>query len=143
MQGIWAASYMDIPFTDLGRSRDGCDCYGMILMILKECANVRIPDLTGMYKDIQDVRTIKKIVDHMSAQESMWTKIERGNETEFDIVVCRIVGLPIHVGIVTRKGWMLHTIDGVGPSEVEYTKGEWKAPGKIIGFYRHKELCRT
>lgn len=139
----WAHKYEHIPFMDHGRGADGVDCYGMGYLVLKEEANVIIPTMVDLYEGIEDVKTIKKIILEETSENGDWVSIEPGKEQEFDFVICRIIGLPIHVGIVTRKGWMFHTIDGVGASEVQYTKGEWRTSGKIIGFYRRKELCKT
>ena len=139
----WSHKYMHIPFVDHGRDANGVDCYGMGYLVLKEECNIIIPTLVDLYDGIEDVKMIKQITKDETLEGGIWQRIQPGNEQEFDFVVCRITGLPLHIGIVTRKNWMFHTIDGVGASEVQYNRGEWGAPGKIIGFYRHKDLCKT
>jgi len=139
---MWAGEYLTIPFVDHGRDHSGCDCYGLGRLVLKEQKNIELPSLLDVYDDIKDTAKLQQHITYTAAQEKMWQPIPKNNEQEFDFIIMRIMGLPVHMGIVTRKGWMLHIIDGSNANEVPYTKGEWSLPGKIIGFYRHKELCK-
>jgi len=140
---VWSNKYIEIPFVDHGRDWTGCDCYGLGRLALKEECGIELPSLLDVYKNIKDVDTLTARINEVSAQEEVWIPIPKGQEKEFDIIVLRILGLPIHMGIVTTKGNMLHIIDGSNAQEVPYTKGEWANPHKLIGFYRHKELCKT
>jgi cell wall-associated NlpC family hydrolase len=39
----WAAQYVGLPFRDKGRARTGLDCYGLVVLVLREQFGVEVP----------------------------------------------------------------------------------------------------
>lgn len=137
----WTKQYMHIPFKDVGRTKEGADCYGLPGIILWEQCGIRIDDRLD-YKDTTPDETLQQYV--ADGIDGVWQAVASGKEKEFDVLLLRIMGLPIHIGMVTDvKNHMIHTVEGTGVTVENYRQGKWKAPGKIIGYYRHIELCKS
>ena len=47
--------YMFIPFVDKGRDFSGCDCRGLVGLIVKEVFNIDIPDMQVSWEDHAEV----------------------------------------------------------------------------------------
>ena len=137
----WANEYVGIPFKEFGRGEDGLDCYGLIRLVFLERHNIELPTLLDTYCSTRDRERNAQQIHREALESENWVRILPGQEKPFDVIVARIYGLPCHLAIVVRKGIMLHASRNCDASTEDYTKGTWKAPGKITGFYRHKELC--
>lgn len=138
----WANYYVGIPFLDKGRDENGCDCWGTVRLVMQEQCNIILPSFTESYKHTGNMLSIsRKIL--MESLSGDWVPVLRGQEKPFDVILARMHGQYMHVGIVVKKGLMLHTVEGQDTVTVEYNKGEWRVPGKIKGIYRHKELCKN
>lgn len=136
----WANEYINLPFKEVGRERDGVDCYGLLRLVYRERLNILLPAYTD-YETTQDHNTLKEQMSKNKA-EDRWVEIPAGQERPFDVMLIRIVGLPIHLGIVTDvKKHVLHIERGSNAVHEDYRFNSWKAPGKIIGYYRHPQLC--
>lgn len=128
----WHNDYISIPFKERGRTREGADCWGLQRIVYQEKLNINLPDYSDLYSDIKDKVALPSIIEMESAN---WQKIEPGNERPFDAIILRMRGLPMHVGLVVRKDYMLHCSEGVGTSFESYTNSKWKT--RVIGFCRY------
>ena len=64
-----------------------------------------------------------------------WKPIEQGCEKPFDIVMFKMRGLPVHVGIVVGDDMMIHCSNGSGTTISNYKRDQqWFR--RIEGFYR-------
>src|SRR5512144_1011435 len=79
----WVAEYVGIPFVDLGRDRQGCDCWGLVRLILAGQAGLALPSLATGYGSEADHAAVRSSarppfggVGHVSA----------GHEQAFDAV---------------------------------------------------------
>lgn len=122
----------------MGRDRDGCDCWGLVRMVLAERAALRLPTHSTVAAGGFD----KKI----SEEAEHWFHVKRNCERPFDVVrlrstfICgggRISG-DVHLGIVTRNGWMLHTEELTGPIHIRLDHPAIR--GRVRQIYRHREL---
>ena len=43
----WCSKYVGIPFVSGGRDKSGCDCYGLVRLILHNEYNTELPLLIG------------------------------------------------------------------------------------------------
>ena len=59
-----------------------------------------------------------------------------GDEHPGDGVLLRVMGRPIHVGVVVARGWMLH-IEKNCDSLIERYAGGSRWERRVLGFYRH------
>lgn len=127
----WTNKYIRIPFTDKGRSENGCDCWGLVRLIYKQELNIDLPLLLG-YKDTLDRPTIAEICN---LEKTNWVEIPFGKEKPYDVIVLNILGFPMHVGVVFNNSFMIHCIKGSGTVVVNYRSAQWIK--RVSGFYRY------
>lgn len=141
--GAWADGYMRSPFRRRGRDREGCDCFGLCRLVLAEQAGIILP-LNDLI-DPQDGRAVSGAVDQ---EAQSWIDVPRGQERTFDVVVLRAAfkgddgrsyGGDVHMGIVTRLGYLLHTEERNGPMHVPFS--HYSVRNRIRRIYRHKALA--
>jgi cell wall-associated NlpC family hydrolase len=143
--GAWAGAYMRSPFRRGGRDRESCDCFGLVRLVLAEQAGIILP-LNDLI-DPQDGRAVSEAVDQEAAAAT-WLLVHAGQERTFDVVVLRAAfkggdgrsyGGDVHMGIVTRPGYLLHTEERNGPMHVPFTHHSVR--NRIRRIYRHKALA--
>jgi cell wall-associated NlpC family hydrolase len=144
---LWSVRYVGVPFLDLGRDLRGCDCWGLVRLVMKEMGQVTLPCLATGYGSEADHRKVfDEIERERSSQE--WVEIPRGEEKAFDVaeMTCptRYDGrwdfAPLHVGIVVSPGWMLHTERATMSRLMRCN--DPKMAKRIIGFWRNRQLIR-
>lgn len=60
--------------------------------------------------------------------------VAAGAEQEGDLILMRVRGHPIHVGVVTAPGEMLHIVRGADACREDYRGRVWAQ--RVVGFYR-------
>lgn len=134
---IWTGKYVGIQFKDRGRDILGCDCWGLVRIILYNEFNLTFPSLLDGYKHYEDAEAIKKMYQEQQLKEE-WVKVESGEEKLGDVIVFRIRNYPCHVGLIVTNGMMLHIERGANSTFVPYLNPRWK--NRIDGIYRPKDL---
>lgn len=131
---MWSNQYIKIPFLDLGRSRHGADCWGLVRIVFEEQKDIILPSYDE-YAHTLDKDSVSKTVNKVRSM-GCWKEVYLGEEQEFDIPVFRISGFPMHVGIVIKRGQMLHCQRGCGTYISDYVNDqEWSR--RLIGIYRY------
>ncbi len=123
--------YVGIPYLDRGRSIAGCDCYGLVWLVMLELRGVELPSFVECYVTAADRRAI---ADLIAARRSPWRPVAAGSERPFDGVLLRAGRLETHIGLVVDQGRLLHVNEG-GESQIE----RYSAPPmshRVSGFYR-------
>lgn len=141
--------YLRIPFVDGGRDESGCDCWGLIRLVLFRERGVSVPT----YGDIS-AEELVRVQSTIGADknQSNWVQLDVGDEQPFDIAVMTGTmrtheGAPlrmamVHVGIVTRPRFLLHTEKGFGAQHVAF-RGAGASQSivrRVKEIYRHKDL---
>ena len=141
----WAAGYVGIPFLDLGRDRAGCDCWGLVRLVLAEQAGIQLPSLATSYGSEAN---LVGVGDAIAAERrsGAWDRIDAGNERPFDVVemsgAARVPGSgwvfgPLHVGVVVASGWLLHVERGTAAVLARYREDQ-AVRRRVLGFWRFR-----
>lgn len=127
----WVNNYIGIDFVEHGRDHAGCDCWGLIKLVLKEQYN--IDNLIDLKKEEYNTWEREKLSKIFKEEAKNWIEIK--SPEAGDIVLLRMVGMPVHVGVVIKPPWMLHCEYKKGTAIECYERAHWK--NRIEGFYRH------
>lgn len=127
---MWWNNYIRIPFEEKGRSEKGADCWGLFKLVYEKERGIILPDYLECYDTTADAEKLGEVIQNERKQK--WQDVESG--IEFDAIILRMRNRPMHVGIVTKPGFMLHCAEGVGVAHENYTNMRWQ--NRVIGFSR-------
>jgi len=130
----WAAQYIGIPYRKHGRGRDGCDCWGLIDLVLREQLGTAWKPYEGVdwYKGQKPSVISKDALEYASG----FTPVTPGAEQMGDGILIRMRGHPFHCALVLAPGWMLHTHEEANSVIENYRTMLWEK--RITGFYRYE-----
>lgn len=129
---MWWNKYIGTPFEERGRGPDGYDCWGLARLIMKQEKNIDLPCLSEIYEKTTDHILISDAV--LREQKIGWKEITR--PAAFDFIVMRQMGVPMHIGVVTKPGYMIHCERGIDAVHVKYNSLRWEK--RIEGFFRYE-----
>ena len=129
----WSASYVGLPYADLGRSRDGLDCWGLVWLVYAEVLGIDLPSYADGYGSTEERREIAGLID---GAKSDWHRVT--DPEGFDLVTVRRGVLESHIGIVVAPGRMLH-VTAQKPACIEaYSGGPYA--NRVTGIWRHRAM---
>ena len=131
---FWAGHYIGLPFSEHGRCRAGLDCWGLVRLVFSEQLGVALPSFAGEYRRTSDAAQIGALV---ARETPAWAEVAPGAEILGDVIVLRMKGAPMHVGIVLGDGRMLHVEQGIDSAIENYRGPRWQE--RLHGFYRYRK----
>lgn len=142
----WAGRYVGIPFADLGRDGDGCDCWGLVRLVVAEQAGIELPSLATSYGSEANLAAVGNTVETARVGGD-WQRIAQGEERPLDLVEMsttvrgesRWVIAPLHVGVVVGAGWLLHIERATAATLARYN--DQTISRRVLGFWRHHRLA--
>jgi hypothetical protein len=143
----WVAPYVGIPFEDLGRDRDGCDCRGLVRLILAEQAGLALPSLATGYGSEADHAAVQRELG-AARRSDEWRHVLPGQERAFDAVEMVMPTRtetgwdfpPLHVGLVVAAGWLIHVERATAAVLCRYREDQ-AVSRRILSFWRHRDLA--
>lgn len=128
----WSNRFVGIPYAEFGRTRDGCDCWGLACVIYQEELGITLPEYLG-YGSVEEHGEISALIDG-AATSPLWLPVE-GAALAFDVAVFRRGRLSTHLGVVIRHGIMIH-MEGEDCAKLsDYRSGRWGH--RFAGHWRH------
>lgn len=131
----WVGHYIGLPFKERGRTTSGLDCWGLVRMVLQDQFGLKVTSYAASYRTTQDNDVIGKLVRNESANN--WDNIRPGFEQVGDVIVMRVRGAPMHVGMVVGDNQMLHIERNINSVIEPYNGVRWK--NRVLGFFRYKQ----
>lgn len=137
MKRDWANDYVGIPFRDNGHSHDGCNCWGLVKLVLWYERGILVPEY-GEISAADLMRAARQIKQDSNARP--WIKVTQPES--FDVVLMtakegghRICG---HAGIMTSTTRVLHVWKETAAVNMDIAHARVRET--IVGFYRHEAL---
>lgn len=131
----WASRFTGLPYEDFGRTAAGADCWGLAYVVYQEELSITLPDYLG-YSSVDEAGEVSALIEGAKSHP-LWVPI-KGPAVAFDIAVFRRGRLSRHVGLVVRRGLMLHMVDRDCAKLERYDQGRWK--NRLTGVWRHVDL---
>lgn len=126
----WVSEYIGLPFLVRGRTREGCDCWGLVRLVLEERYGLVLPLFDG-YETHRDLRGLSRLADLSKALLGA-PRIESPEEGA--VVMMTVHSHPCHVGLCVSSEHVLH-VEAGADSIWERLDSSRIAP-RIEGFYR-------
>ena len=128
----WTARYVGIPYLESGRDRNGLDCWGLVVLIWREQYGFDLPAYDGPHWAKGADRAA--IAAAIEAEQARYVEVPAGQEREGDGILLRMMGLPLHIGLVVTPGWMIHTHETAAVCIENYRGAAWSR--RVLGFRR-------
>lgn len=128
----WANGYVGIPYRDLGRDRDGCDCWGLARLIYAEQLGVHLPGYSGDYACAEEQAEVGALIDQESGQ-GPWSRIDAPEP--FDLLLFRRGPHSCHVGIAVSHTRMLHIVTDDQAKIEAFKLSRWGK--RYVAAFRH------
>jgi cell wall-associated NlpC family hydrolase len=131
MSKLQPMDMIGIPYKDRGRNRSGADCWGLACIVLKNFFGIKLPNFNGEYDSVEELEGVQRT--YMDKKD-LFDAIPFDNRAAGDLMVFRIKGMPVHVGVVLDQSFMIHTLPGHHSVRERYQAPAWAK--RIEGVYR-------
>lgn len=139
----WVAAYIGLPYREGGRGRDGCDCWGLVRLVLGERFGVSLPEYAQAKWSDFDPAGLAAFMTReratMSGPGGAWREVAIDYARAGDAVLLRILGRPIHVGVVVAPNLFLHIEEGIDAALERLDDLKWQR--RVIAVYRWEGAC--
>ncbi len=133
---FWVGKYIGIPFKEHGRTERGLDCWGLVRLVFREEYSIELPSIHTYSDTKDDVAGMKAAIEK---EQKKWIPIEDIEDAiDGDVLILRMAGHPIHVGLVVGDGEFIHAYEGQNVVKENYQSRRWK--NKVVNVYRHTDM---
>ena len=127
----WCGKYVGIPFVSGGRDTSGCDCYGLVRLILQEEYGMSLPVLNGDYTNALSVEETKLLFcENIPLLCGECIK----EPEEKSVALMNMCGRLCHVGLYAGDGYIIHSRHKVGVVCERLSSPQ--LAGRVEGWYR-------
>lgn len=139
----WVRKYVGLPAQDCGRGPSHFDCYGLLRHVYDVEKGIGLPEFGSLSAEFAEAAQAQ-----IEAEKGSWLEVAPGAEQPLDLVLCyktfrqgkHYILRPLHIGIVTSPGVMLHAEGVIGACLEEYRENPTWAR-RVAGFFRHQALA--
>ncbi len=127
---MWIDDWVGIPHVRRGRSKAGCDCLGLFILLHAERFGRAIPDPECSMAGAVHRRVAE-------AQRDIYKPVAFSDAAEGDAILIRAGGHPIHVAYCLGPDLMLHTEDEAGSIVERWQSSRWRP--RVEGLFRYQD----
>ncbi len=131
---------LEIPFVDRGRSWDGVDCWGIIVLAYQEVKGIELPSYAETYSSTKRLKQLSNLIDKGKDSTDKWHKVP--GPINFGCVLLKVNGYASHIGLtIGTNGDFLHTEKATGVLMDNVNTPMWLKEGqynKIEGYYEYR-----
>jgi len=120
--------FIGIPYVEKGRTLEGCDCWGLLVLVYDRYFKIKVPSFSDDYQGFADREGVDLLLEQ---HRNEWVQVESPHIG--DGVFMILQGRP-HVGIYIGDDRILHTSKGFG-SIIERTDSV-RLRNRIQSFHR-------
>lgn len=149
----WLDHYMAVPFQHGGRSLDGCDCVGLLALIIANEAHAEFPEFAARFDgDKRDI--VRRLEAEMMS--GRWIKVAAGRGEDVKLLVRKfdavlmsahvhredgsVHSAEMHVGCAIERGRVVHIEQDVG-SPVCVPLDDAEISSRVRSVWRLKALA--
>ena len=131
---MWWNKYIGRPFAEKGRGPDFFDCWGLLkyIYLADHPKQIVMPGYEQFYETTNDRDALRDVI--FDETQKHWQEVTQTQE--FDAIVLNMRGVPMHVGVVTKPGHMIHCARGIGTVHERFDSMRWEK--KVLGFFRYE-----
>lgn len=129
-------SYVGLPYKIQGRDRTGVDCYGLLRLVYSECAGIVLPSYCDAYTTAEDGEAIEALI---AGRVEPWRAVDELQARSLDAVLMRYGRDESHIGVVVRRGYILHVGLHIGRSRID-NYNSMRLKRRVTRFLRHEAL---
>ena len=119
--------YIGLPYKEMGRKINSCDCYGLLRILYRDLKGIHLE----AYENVKADRALHN--DMIIAGQKDWQEIEKPG---FGDVVCfKIMGLVSHVGMMIDQTNFIHAWNGTDSCIENINSIQWRH--RVDGFFRY------
>lgn len=126
---MWWKKYIGLPFKERGRDMKGVDCYGLLKIIYERELKINLVDYLDFYQHTAD-KNLAEVIDH---EKRKWEEVSQPKQ--FDVVLIKMQGLPMHLGVMCSGNNMIHCMEGINTAYENIASMRWST--RVMGFYRY------
>lgn len=128
--------FLGIPWADHGRTWDGADCWGLLVLIYRDVLGVELPHYADAYVTAADRRVCAQAI---AGNRGDWVEVPAGQERRYDGVLMFEGREARHIGLVVDPGYLIHMVPGHESVVENYRTGPLSR--RLAGFFRHEALA--
>ena len=139
MTSGWTEKYIGLPFVEGGRTLAGCDCGGLVLLVLLVERGIRAADFHAYSRLNFRGKGFAALADGMESLAAReWHVVTEPRP--LDAVRFRYGRYPCHVGIYVDQGMFLHVEESQGAVArlTDLNDLVWRP--SFVDFLRHREM---
>ena len=132
----WVKKYIGIPFVSNGRTFNGCDCYGLVRLVLQNEYGITLPLLSNDYSDALNVKETARLFAENLPVLTAGKLQEAQDSFSLQRAVVAVItenGAAAHIGIAAGGGYILHTGKKTGSVCQKASHPAWL--NRIQGYY--------
>ena len=124
--------YVGLPFAPRGRTREGVDCWGLVVLVYRQILWLDLPSYDDRYTTLDSAERVDRAAI-IAGERGAWYEVEAPQA--FDVVLFTLGELAAHVGLVVDDGRMLHIQRGACSVIERYDTPKWQP--RLAGCFRH------